>query len=161
MMKRTRTLSAVAVAALTLMAVTGVTQTAFARGGGDCGGPGRGPEGLEHALDRLDLDDATREAIDQRLDEARQTRRELRRAMGTAHDTLHELMEADAPDQEAVMAQADILAALHTQAQKARIQVMLDVKSLLSAEQQEELREALPDRPRMAHRRRGDAESEL
>jgi Spy/CpxP family protein refolding chaperone len=96
---------------------------------------------LEHKLEKLDLDTAVRERAWTILDAARDEERALRTQLRDAHEQLRALLEADAPDLEAVEAQADALGALRTQAHKLTLRTRLEVGALLTPEQREQLAE--------------------
>jgi Spy/CpxP family protein refolding chaperone len=70
--------------------------------------------------------------------------REARRAM-------HELLESDAPALEDVMAQADALGALETEAHKAKLRDMLELRALVGPETWEQLRSSLKHRRHVEH----------
>ncbi len=113
-----------------------------ARGHGRMGaGMGRGPGAGLAMLHALDLTDAQREkvtAIHERVARKNvQTQADLRLA---AMD-LSKLMRADKPDARAVEAQVDKLAALRASIQKAHLGALIEVRALLTPEQQKKARE--------------------
>lgn len=110
-----------------------------ASAGGRHGGP-HGMRGIEHRVEALELDAEVRERVDTILDAARDEGRELRGELRAAHQRMRSLLEQDAPDEEAVLAQADVIGALHTQAHKQHLSVLLQLHPLLSQEQREQLR---------------------
>lgn len=117
--------------------------TAVARPHGDRCEGGPSPERFERALDGLDLDADTSEAVQRALDEGREERRALRDEIRAAHEQMRAILEADSPDREAALAQADAIGALHTAARKARLESLLAVRDLLTPDQWRRLREEL------------------
>jgi Spy/CpxP family protein refolding chaperone len=112
----------------------------------------RGGEPLEHLVETLGLDDATLTKVYKIIDDARAHKRELRRKLHEAHRHMRNLLEQDTPDEAAVMAQAETIGTLRTEMDKQRLQTMLQVRTLLTAEQRTKLLEALrsrlrPERP--------------
>lgn len=130
-----------AVAALAL--AVGVTSAGVALARPGHHGPGKhgSVERLERGLERLELDDATLEAAYAILDAARESRRGVRVRMREAHDAMRSLLEQDAPDTEAVLAQAETIGALRTEARKQHLATLLEVQALLTPEQRERLHE--------------------
>lgn len=92
----------------------------------------------EHA-DELELDEATRAQIEEIVQRTQREARKLRHAHHQAGRTLRELLELDAPDESAVMNQADVVGRLESQRLKQRIGAMLEIRALLSREQRERL----------------------
>ncbi len=135
------------VAALALVAGLAVAGGALARGphGGGCqhkeGHFGPRAERLEQRIEALDLQTETRQAVYALLDEAREQRREFRGEMRGAHEQMRALLDQESPAPEAVLAQADTLGALHTEARKAELRTLLAVRELLTPEQWQTLRE--------------------
>lgn len=130
---------------ITTLAVVGLLATPIAAlAGHRFGGPGGGGHGgLEKQIERLDLDDATLTQVYGILDASRGETRTLRREMRSAHQAMRSLLEQDSPDQEKVMAQADALGALATQARKQQLKTMLQIRALLTPEQRDQLRQAM------------------
>ena len=100
-----------------------------------------GLRGLERGLERLELTDEVRERVDAILDEARPQHEALHEQLRDAHRRLRDLLDEPAPDEQAVLAQAEVLGGLQTEAHKQKLQVMLQIRPLLSDEQREQLRE--------------------
>jgi len=96
---------------------------------------------LEHRIEKLDLDAAVRDQAYAILDAARDDERALRREIHTAHDQLRALLDAEAPDVETALAQADALGALRTSAHKLALRTRLEVMALLTPEQREALQQ--------------------
>jgi Spy/CpxP family protein refolding chaperone len=116
------------------------------------GKPGHGIERMERAISQLEVSGEVQESIYALLDEARAEVQSRRPEMREAHEALRALMHADAPDEEAILAQAERLGALETEARKARLSTMLQVHALLTPEQREELMQL---RERRGFRREG------
>jgi Spy/CpxP family protein refolding chaperone len=115
--------------------------------GGGCEHRG-GLEWLERKLEKLELDEATRAnatALFERANAELQALHEQKRA---AHEQLRELMAQEPAPLDAVMAQAEEIGAIRTEADKARLRSMLELRSLLGPERWAEF-EAL----RKEHRR--------
>jgi len=113
---------------------------------------GPGPERLEQIAKRLDLTDAQRANL--REVGGKQLRRGIqeRADIQIAALDLHKLVRADQPDQKAIDAQVDKLAGMRAQLQKERIATLLEMRSVLTAEQRakaEKMREDMPGSMRM------------
>lgn len=89
--------------------------------------------------EQLDLDPGTAAAVDAVISETEPEAKELRRRKREERRALGELLSADPPDVEAVMAQVDRLGAAKTAADKHRIRTMLRIRSLLTPEQRAKL----------------------
>ena len=102
--------------------------------------PGGGPDRFttEHAA-QLGLDDPTREAIDQIVDESRKRARELRGELRGLHQDLHELLSQETPDEAAVMQQAEAIGQAETELHKHRLETLIRIRALLTDEQRAEL----------------------
>jgi len=135
-----------AVAAVALAVGLTTAGVALARPGLPSPGKHGSVERLERGLERLELDDATLEAVYAILDDARSERRAVRARMREARETLRALLEQDAPDSEAVLAQAEAVGALHTEARKQHLSTLLEVQALLTPEQRERLHERVRHR---------------
>jgi Spy/CpxP family protein refolding chaperone len=112
-------------------------------------GHGKGLDRLEAKLSELELDADTRAAVARVLEGARTEGEARREEKREARRALHALLEQDEPVVDQVMAQADALGALETEAHKAKLRTLLELRSLIGAEQWQELRSSL-------HRRRGE-----
>ena len=106
-------------------------------GPGGAGGPGH----MAGLFAGLDLSDAQREKL--RDLHQRQARKgvQARADLELARMDLHELMQADKPDGAAINAQIDKLARLQSEQRKAQVATLLEARSLLTPEQQKQLRE--------------------
>jgi Spy/CpxP family protein refolding chaperone len=102
--------------------------------------PRRSPAGfIEEHAERLGLDAETRAAIQAISSESRAAEQELRGRIHGAHERMRELLDEDAPEASAVMAQAEVIGALETEARKERLAAMLRIRKLLTPEQRAEL----------------------
>jgi Spy/CpxP family protein refolding chaperone len=99
-----------------------------------------GPERFieEHAAE-LGLDDATRQAIDQIVDESRERARELHAELRDLHRGMRDLLSQDAPDESAVMQQAEAIGEAETELHKHRLGALIRIRALLTEEQRAEL----------------------
>lgn len=115
--------------------------------GGPGGGMGKGPgpgkmvRMLEKNADALGIEQATLDQIQSIVKANKAQAESLRADVKAARQALREAMQAPNPDKQAVLAlQADVGAAKQAAAQH-RLSVMLDVKALLTPEQQTALEE--------------------
>ena len=108
-------------------------------------GPNARFDRLEAELGKLALATDTRAAAEHLLAQARTDREAHREQMRDAHQALRELLEQDTPALEPVLAQADAIGALGTEAHKAQLRTMIELRSLLSPEQWQALRASLRD----------------
>ncbi len=108
----------------------------------------RGPplgEVLERHAAELGLDEAAVGRIRAIEETSRPERDALREELHGLRTDLHALLEADAPDEAAVMAQVEEIGAVKTELQKHRVRTLLAVRAELTPEQRAklvELREA-------------------
>jgi Spy/CpxP family protein refolding chaperone len=131
------------VAAVLAVAVgIGLATSSWARG------PGHGGKGarLERALESLELDEAKRAEVFGVIDAARPAGREIRERTRAAHQEMRALLESPDASEEAVLAKADAIGALHTELRKQELRTLLQVRALLSPEQQAQLAEAMAKR---------------
>jgi Spy/CpxP family protein refolding chaperone len=77
------------------------------------------------------------------IDAARPAGRELREKIRAAHEEMRALMADPSAGEEAVLAKADTIGALHTELRKHELRTLLQVRARLSAEQQAQLTEAM------------------
>jgi Spy/CpxP family protein refolding chaperone len=134
-----------AVLALVVVALLGAGTAYSKPGHGGCHGHGKGArlDRLEAKLADLELDVDTRAAAARVLEQARSERETQRDEVRAARHALHELLEQETPVVEQVMAQAEALGALETEAHKAKLRTMLELRALLGAEQWQELKGSL------------------
>jgi Spy/CpxP family protein refolding chaperone len=125
-----------------LAALLGLSGAALAHenGGGGCE-RGRPLMHLEERLDNLGLEPQTLEAARGLLDQGREARHASHDEMRGARDQMRELLNQEKPDVDAILAQVDTIAALETQAKKARLRTILAVRALLTPEQWTQLME--------------------
>jgi Spy/CpxP family protein refolding chaperone len=98
---------------------------------------------FEEKLDALNLDDATRTAIHQALDEGRVAQDDLRSQLRKAHQDLRAMLKHDNPDEAQVLTQAEVIGGLVTEKRKQTLRTLLTVRALLTPEQRASLREAM------------------
>jgi len=122
------------------VAVTALGANAWARPhGGMCGGKGFALERLERGVATLELEQEKLDAVYQVIDQARGQRRGLDAEIRTAHERMRELLEQDAPSVDAVTAQADSIGELTTAARKVELRALVQVRTLLTPEQWQQL----------------------
>jgi Spy/CpxP family protein refolding chaperone len=107
--------------------------------GGGCHGGGKFMH-FERHLEGIQLDTGTREAVTRLLEESRVAKQASREEVRAAHVRMRELIEADKPDLDAILAQADSLGALETEARKAQLRTFVGIRGLLKPEQWTELK---------------------
>jgi Spy/CpxP family protein refolding chaperone len=96
----------------------------------------QGPERFieEHAAE-LGLDGETRQAIDQIVDESRERARGLHAELRDLHREMRDLLSQDAPDESAVMQQAEAIGEAETELHKHRLGALIRIRALLTDEQ--------------------------
>jgi Spy/CpxP family protein refolding chaperone len=108
-------------------------------------GPHGGPPPIEDMLDRnaerLGREPETRAALHAAPNATRAEGDRIRDALDAAHQEMRTLLSADEPNESAVMAQADRIGALETEAKKSRLRGMLKIRALLGPEQREILKQ--------------------
>jgi Spy/CpxP family protein refolding chaperone len=131
--------------ALPMLAALALTGAAGAKPCGHCDGHGgRGHGGpsldrLERKVERLDLEAEQRKAIYAAIDQARVQERETRSQVRASHERLRELLAAQGTPEADVLALADSIGTLKTEAAKSRLRTMLQIRGMVSAEQWQEL----------------------
>lgn len=113
---------------------------------------------FEKFVEELNLDQKTLIEVKKILDASRATHKKLLGPLRTARERMRALLQQENPDEAAVMAQADAIGALETEARKQRLRTMIQVHALLTAEQRAKLVEML--RTRRSHGRHGCRERE-
>lgn len=93
----------------------------------------------DRALARLGLDDSTRASVDALVEEGRAELEAQRDEVRAARTELREQMEAEAPEEAAVMPAAAELAALEQAALETRLRTLLAVRALLTPAQRRAL----------------------
>jgi len=96
---------------------------------------------LEENAQRLGLDEPALREIQGVAAQERDTEQALREREKNEQRVLHDLLNVRAPDEAAVMRQADVLGAIDTEQKKLRLRTMIRVRQLLSPEQLAELSE--------------------
>ena len=131
-------------AALALVVVlllgAGMAESKPRHGGCYGHGPGARFDRLEAKLAELELEADTRTAAEQVLARARTESESRHEATREARRVLHDLLEQEQPAVEQVMEQAETLGALETEAHKAKLRTMIELRALLGPEQWQELR---------------------
>ena len=105
--------------------------------------PGRGPnlDQLERALEGLDLDPTARDSALEVLDAARAESRQGRRKRIAAVRALNDLLSQAAPDEDAVMAQVEVLGAAQIERSKLHLRTLLDLREVIGDEAWQALRD--------------------
>jgi len=132
-----------AVLALGVVALLGASPAVpNARHGGAC--DGRSPHArLEGKLGDLTLDADTRAKAEQLLAQARTDGKARWGELRDARRAMRDLLEQDSPAVEPLMAQADAIGALETEARKAKLRTMLELRALIGPEQWQALKSSL------------------
>jgi len=110
------------------------------------GGMGMGPR-LEHKLAKLGLSPDQQTKIQGILDAAKPQREDLRNRMRKAFEDMRLLLDQDTPDQNAVLAQADAIGQLTTEAHKDMLTTLLAVRAELTPAQRLKLKEEMQHGP--------------
>ena len=107
-------------------------------------GPGHGPGGpgarLEKHLKTLGLDPTQQEKVQAILDAAKPQREQIRSQMRAAFEDMHKLLDQETPDQAAVLAQADKIGQISTEAHKEMLKTLLAVRAELTPDQRAKLK---------------------
>lgn len=110
---------------------------------------GEGPEGfvpgarLERNLEELGLEPHKLDALRALIADSRREGEQQRERMRSARQEMHALLEADAPDEAAVLEQVERIGLLRTEAHKSLVRTLLAVRAELTPEQREQLREKM------------------
>ena len=123
--------------ALALAGLLGVGTASAGHGRHGC--EGRGHDKLAEKIQGLGLNTESQAAVDQVLEQARTTREAQRQELRAAHEQMRTLLDQDAPALDAVMAHADSIGALETQARKQKLETMLALRALIGVEQWQKL----------------------
>jgi Spy/CpxP family protein refolding chaperone len=98
------------------------------------------PGGLiERHAKRLGVSDATLKRMRATFDNARAEGDAIRRKIQVEQATLRGLVDADVPDEAAVMAQAEKIGAMSVDQRKAQLRAIIAVRAMLTPEQRAEL----------------------
>ena len=98
---------------------------------------------LEENIDALNLDDATRTAVHKAMDEGRVAQDDTRSQLRKAHRDLRAMLQLENPNEDAVLAQSEVISRLETAQRKQALHTMLTIRTLLTPEQRASLREAM------------------
>ncbi|MFI5317188.1 MAG: Spy/CpxP family protein refolding chaperone [Myxococcota bacterium] len=151
-------------AAFILAALPFAVSPARADQGGGPGGPG-GPGGepgarFERMIQKLGLDATQQQKVQAILDAAKPQREEIRGRIHQAFQDMHTLLDQDSPDQNKVLAQAEVIGQITTEAHKDMLMTLLAVRAELRPDQLAKLKAMHDQRggPGRWHRRfRGGA----
>jgi Spy/CpxP family protein refolding chaperone len=123
------------------------------------GGGGPGPAGLVRMLERnaaqLGIDAATLERARGIETAAQERSGKLSERQRAEREAMRKLLDADAPDEAAVLAQADVMGQLDTDLRKQELRSMLEIRRLLTPEQRSAVAKLRDERPRGQRGRRG------
>lgn len=119
--------------------------------GGRWGGPGAQ---FEKHLEALDLTAEQKTKVDQILATARERNEKDRVALKEGYRKLHEMLEAETPDEKAILDQVETLGELKTEGQKAMMRTMLSVRAELTPAQREKLKAQMKERMKERMERR-------
>jgi Spy/CpxP family protein refolding chaperone len=133
---RWKSLVTIGAVVLGLGATVALRATAFGPGG--CRG-GHGLFGLERGIGQLGLPADTLQSVTQTIEQARTQEKATRDQIRTAHEQMHTLLEQTPPNLDQVLAQADSIGSLETQARKIELQAMVAVRGILSTQQWQQL----------------------
>lgn len=117
------------------------------------GGP-PGPSPLERAIESVELPPEVRSQIDALLDASHSSRRGLHRELRGAREEMRELLEADDPQEDAILAQAEVIGRLQVSLEKDRLMTLLRIRALLTPQQRDSLTAALELRMQRRRERR-------
>jgi Spy/CpxP family protein refolding chaperone len=139
---------------LSLFVALALATSAFARPGG---GPGHGPgKGffLQRQIEKLELPAETRTQVDAVLAASRTRQDALHEQIRAAHESMRSLLDGESVDEAAVMAQADAVGSLMTEARKDDLKTLIQVRSLLTPEQRAALDQQMEKRREHRHGKR-------
>lgn len=108
---------------------------------------------FEKFIEELNLDQKTLTEVKKILDTSQAAHKELFGQLCTSRERMRSLLQQENPDEAAVLAQADTIGALETEARKQRLRTMLQVHALLTAEQRAQLLEKLRTRRSFGRRK--------
>jgi Spy/CpxP family protein refolding chaperone len=105
-------------------------------------------------IQKLGLDATQQKKVQAILDAAKPQREEIRGRMRQAFEDMRALLDQETPDQAAVLAQADRIGAISTEAHKAMLTTLLAVRAELTPEQRAKLKQEMREHgPGRWHRR--------
>jgi Spy/CpxP family protein refolding chaperone len=98
-------------------------------------------ERISEMAEEIGLDQAQVDEIDSILSQSRQEGKAIREQLREARGEMKSLMEADAPDERAVMAHIEEVGELKVELKKLKVGAMLDVRGIMTPEQFAEFKE--------------------
>ena len=105
------------------------------------GGAPRDPDRcIARHADELGVDDATVAKIEEIVAASREEAEPLHDAVRAARDEMRALLDADHPDEAAVMAQSDKVSAARAAMHKHRLATLLKIRALFTPEQRDKLK---------------------
>lgn len=114
------------------------------------GGPAPGPPPLdrilEHHAEELGIDEATLDAIAELVETIRPELIKKHDEIRDLRRGFHELLEADEPDRELVLQQIEIIGEAEIELHKLEIEMLLDIRSMLTPEQRAALEAFVKER---------------
>ncbi len=122
-----------AITTTTIISCALLSATAFARPHGHHGH--LDPSRIQQAAEAAGVDNATMSRIKDRLYDVKKASVPLRGDLELARIDLHRMLDTASPDRAAIMAQIDKLGALKLRMKKLKLEAMLDVRQMLSADQ--------------------------
>jgi Spy/CpxP family protein refolding chaperone len=126
-----------------LFAATLFTASAALAGGDGSGRRHHAPPPIDRILEKhageLGLDEATLDQVRAIAARAHTEDAPFHETLRDAREALHELLRQDAPDLDAILAQADAVGAAETALHKRRLQTLLAVRAVLTPEQRQGL----------------------
>lgn len=114
---------------------------------------------FEKQLESLDLTAEQKTKVDAILATARERNAKDRTALKEGYQKLHTMLEAEPPDEKAILDQIEKLGELKTEGQKAMMRTMLSVRAELTPEQREELKSQMKERKERMKQRREQKKS--
>jgi Spy/CpxP family protein refolding chaperone len=140
------------ITAILLVAGLTLALPVHAKGGRDHHGRGEHSGWIERHAEELGIDDATLAQIERIIDASRESAEAIYDEHRAARDAMRALLDADAPDRAAVMAQAEVIGEIDVRKHQYRLATMLEIRALLTPEQRTQLRAIKSE----MHERRGD-----
>lgn len=129
------------------------------QGGDPRGSPHGGPPSMAgmvmHTVDDLDLDDATRQAVQDLADAGRDTLDADHDAVRAAHDALRATLDTDTPSRAKVLAASAALDKAEARMRADELSLMVDLATALGPDTWAAVRAELPDGPPHGEGREG------
>jgi Spy/CpxP family protein refolding chaperone len=130
-----------AACAVLLVAGLAIAPPAHAKPGCGHHGCGGSDVWIEHHAEELGIDDATLREIRGITDASREQAEAIHEELREAHEAMRELLDRDAPDEGAVMRQAELMGEIDLRRHKQHLATMLRIRAKLTPEQRRQLRE--------------------